>query len=225
VKDHGFVIAIDGPAGAGKSSTARGVAELLDLTYVDTGALYRLVALAAVRSGVDFDDGAGLGVVANAVVIKTFNAGRRFRLDGEDVTDLLRSAEVSEAASRCSAHPSVRTALVELQRAAARPPGAVVEGRDIGTVIFPGADLKIFLDAEAPERARRRALERGESEADAAAIAATELELASRDHRDTNRATAPLAAAADALLLETTHLTLAQVVKRILAEARERGAR
>lgn len=224
MKDHGFVVAIDGPAGAGKSSTAKAVAEALGLTYVDTGALYRLVALGAIRAGLDLDADEALGRMACGLAIETFDGGRRFRLDGEEVTDLLRSSEVSEAASRSSAQPSVRAALIELQRNAARPPGAVVEGRDIGTVIFPAADLKVFLDADPAERAKRRALERGLSEADAAALAATAQELASRDLRDSTRATAPLRPAEDALQLETTELGLDEVVAWIVAEAKKRSS-
>ncbi|MFT4570461.1 MAG: cytidylate kinase [Hyphomicrobiaceae bacterium] len=221
--DHGFVVALDGPAGAGKSSTARAVAALLGLAYVDTGALYRCVGLAAVEAGVALDDEDAVGRIARSVTVQAFEGGRRFRLgDDREVTDLIRSPQVGDAASKVSALPQVRQALIDLQRTAAVPPGAVVEGRDIGTVIFPDAQLKIFLDAEPAERARRRSLERGE-EADPAALARTGAELAARDNRDSTRKTAPLRPAQDAILMETTRIDLDAVVHRIVAEAVKRG--
>jgi cytidylate kinase len=223
VKDHGFVVAIDGPAGAGKSSTARGVAARLGLGYVDTGALYRCVGWAALEAGVPLDDEESAGRIAREARVEVFGEGLRFRVDGREITDLIRSPEVGEAASKVSALPAVRAALVDLQRRSAVPPGAVVEGRDIGTVIFPDAELKVFLDAEPAERARRRSLERGD-QPDAAALARTGAELASRDSRDSSRATAPLRSADDAVLLETTEIGLDQVVERIVQIALERGA-
>lgn len=224
MKDHGFVIAIDGPAGAGKSSTARGVAKRLGLGYVDTGALYRCVGLAALDAGVDLSDEDLVGAIAEQVRVEAFAGGERFRIAGRgEVSTEIRSSAVGEAASKVSALPRVREALIDLQREAALPPGAVVEGRDIGTVIFPGAALKIFLDATPQERARRRALERGEA-TDVQVLARTGAELSKRDGRDSSRKIAPLTPAIDALLLETTDLSLECVIDRISQLAAERGA-
>ena len=156
-----FVITIDGPSGAGKSTTAKAVASILGYDYLDSGALYRAVGLAALRAGVDPTDDAALEKVLASVSFDVQEGGRRILLDGVDVSDALRSVEVGEAASKASACSVVRRALIELQRNAVKPPGTVVEGRDMGTVVFPNADLKVFLDADAGERARRRAAEMG----------------------------------------------------------------
>jgi cytidylate kinase len=216
-----FVLAIDGPAGAGKSTTARAVASALGFAYLDSGALYRCVALAALEAGVSPDDDGALGALARSLHIRQTPEGR-FELDGRDVSDRIRTPEVSQAASRGSACPSVREALVDIQRGAVLAPGTVAEGRDIGTVIFPDADLKIFLDADPGERAHRRTLEMQARSAPAEAIARVREEMAERDRRDSTRAVAPLSKAADAVAIDTTHLGFDDVVARIVAAVEER---
>ena len=196
-----MVIAIDGPAGAGKSSIARAVAECLGFAYLDSGAMYRSVALAALDQGAEPAD------VAPAVRIEV---GDRVLLDGRDVTDAIRTAEVSEAASRAAADPAVRAAMVAEQRRLLSSGNWVAEGRDIGTVVAPDADLKVFLTASPDERARRRAAELG---ADPGAVRA---EQALRDERDTTREHSPLEPAAGAVVLDTTDLTLREVVERVV---------
>lgn len=216
-----FVLTIDGPAGAGKSTTARAVAAALGFAYLDSGALYRCVAVAALDNGVSPDDDAALGQLAARVDIRQTSEGR-FLLDGQDVSDRIRTPEVSQAASRSSACPSVREALTGIQRGAILPPGTVAEGRDMGTVIFPDADLKVFLDAEPPERAKRRTLEMAAKAASAEAIARVGAEMAERDRRDSTRAVAPLAKAADAMVMDSTFLTFDNVVAEIVAAVEKR---
>lgn len=193
-----MLVAIDGPAGAGKSTVARAVADALGFTYLDTGAMYRCVALARLR-----DPGADPAALA-------IDVGETVRLDGEDVTGAIRAPEVTEAASRVAADPAVREAMVARQRALIGTGDWVAEGRDIGTVVAPDAELKVFLDAAPEERARRRALQAGR---DAAEVLAEQEE---RDARDRGRETSPLASAPDAMLLDTTGLTLPEVVDRIV---------
>lgn len=204
-----FVVAIDGPAGAGKSATARGVAERLGLIHVDSGAMYRAVAWLAQKEGVSLDSEPALLRLLEGV---RFEAGRDgLRIDRELVEPHIRSAEAGDAASRVAVHPELRRRLVKLQRRMATPAGLVMEGRDIGTVVFPKADLKIFLTATVEARARRRFEElnrRGES----ADLTVIEAAIRDRDLRDTARAVSPLVAAPDALPLDTTHLTLEEQI-------------
>jgi cytidylate kinase len=200
-----MVIAIDGPAGAGKSSVARAVAEALGFTYLDSGAMYRCVALAALSRGLEPAD------VASTVKL---DLGERVRLDGEDVTAEIRAPEVSEAASRAASDPAVRKAMVAEQRRMMSSGDWVAEGRDIGTVVVPDAEVKVFLTADPTERARRRASEIG---ADPATVLA---EQTIRDQRDQTREHSPLAPAPGAVTLDTTGLGLDQVVARIVALAR-----
>jgi cytidylate kinase len=210
-----MVIAIDGPAGAGKSTVARGVAEALGFTYLDSGAMYRAVALAALRNGVDPDDGEALGELARRLEIRLADA--RVTLDGEEVTDRIREPAVTEAASKVSVHPAVRQAMVRRQRDLIDAGRYVAEGRDIGTVVSPDAPLKVYLTATAEERARRRAAESGEDESEV-------LEAQSeRDARDTEREIGSLRQADDAELIDTTGLDVADVVDRVVALARRRG--
>lgn len=197
------VIAIDGPAGAGKSTVARAVAHELGFTYLDTGAMYRSVALAAA------DRGAEPASVASTLKIEP--RGERIVLDGRDVTDQIRTPELSEAASRAAADPAVRRAVVELQRRILATGDWVAEGRDIGTVVAPDAEVKVFLTAQPEERARRRAVELG---IDPAQVLA---EQAIRDERDRTREHSPLEPARGAIVLDSTDLTLEQVVDRIAA--------
>ncbi|RMF23187.1 MAG: (d)CMP kinase [Deltaproteobacteria bacterium] len=218
-----FVVTIDGPAGAGKSTTARAVADRLGLRYLDSGALYRALALAGIEDGVDLDDERGLAELAVKHRIE-LGRGGAVLLDGRDVRDRIRSPEVSDAASRASRFEAVRRALVDLQRAAAAPPGAVAEGRDMGTVVFPDADLKVFLDADPEERLRRRARDLG-ARAGTAEYERLRRAIAERDQRDRNRAVAPLRPAEDAVRLDSTRLSQDEVVTRIVAEAERRRAK
>jgi GTP-binding protein len=206
------VVAIDGPAGSGKSTIADRVAEALGVQHVDTGALYRAVTLACLRTGVDLHDPDACGDVAATVVISR-EEGRTF-LDGEDVEDEIRGEEVTTAVSTVAAHQPVREAMTPVQQAAAAR-GGVVEGRDIGTVVLPDADLKVFLTASAEERARRRAEQLGVPVSD-------ELvgDIRRRDEADTNRAVAPLTRAPDAWELDTTDLTIDEVAAHIAERAR-----
>ena len=196
-----MVVAIDGPAGAGKSTVARAVADALGFTYLDSGAMYRAVALAAIEQRREPEE------VAPSLRIEL---GERVMLNGRDVTDAIRTPEVSEAASRAAAEPVVREAMVAEQRRLLAQGDWVAEGRDIGTVVAPDAEVKVFLTADAAERARRRAAELG---ADPARVLA---EQTIRDERDRTREHSPLAAADGAVVLDTTELTLAQVVERVV---------
>jgi CMP/dCMP kinase len=212
-----MVIAIDGPAGAGKSTVARAVARALGLTYLDSGAMYRCVALAALRAGASLDDGDALGDLVRGLRLAL--ADGRVSLDGEDVTEAIRAPEVSAAASRVSVHPEVREAMVERQRALIAGGDYVAEGRDIGTVVSPDATLKVFLTASAAERARRRAAETGEALADVRAA------QASRDSRDRGREHGALRVADDAVEIDTTGLSADEVAARIAELAAQRGLR
>jgi len=210
-----MVIAIDGPAGAGKSTVARAVAAALGFTYLDSGAMYRALALAATREGVPFDDVEALGALADGLVI-AFTEDRVL-LDSEDVSDAIRIPEISAAASQVSVHLPVRAAMVRRQRSLIEAGEFVAEGRDIGTVVSPDAPLKVFLTASEPERARRRAAESGETEASV-------LEAQSaRDARDREREVGALRPANDAVEVDTTSLSVAEVVARVVRLARERG--
>jgi len=210
-----MVIAIDGPAGAGKSTVARAVAERLGFTYLDSGAMYRCVALAALERGADPDDEAATGALAASLAIEL--DGERVSLDGRDVRAAIRDPRVTEAASRVSVHPAVREAMVAEQRRLIAAGRYVAEGRDIGTVVSPDAPLKVFLSASPEERARRRAAQTGE---DPALVLAAQRE---RDARDEGREHSALRPAADAVELDTTGLTLDEVVGRVESLARERG--
>jgi cytidylate kinase len=210
-----MVIAIDGPAGAGKSTVARGVARALGFTYLDSGAMYRCVALAALRADLDAADGDRLAELARGIEIG-FPAGR-VEMNRADVTDEIRTGEVGEAASRIATRPEVRAAMVERQRGLISAGRYVAEGRDIGTVVSPDAPLKVFLTASAQERARRRSEETGERPPD---VLAAQRE---RDQRDRERDHGALRRADDAVEVDTTGLTVDEVVERVVALARERG--
>jgi len=199
-----MVIAIDGPAGAGKSSVARAVASELGFTYLDSGAMYRCVALAALRRGVSPE------LAASSVRIEL---GERVLLDGKDVSEAIRAPEVSEAASRAAASPAVRSAMVAEQRRLLAYGDWVAEGRDIGTVVAPGAEVKVFLTASPAERARRRAAELGVDQAEVLR------EQQIRDERDSTREHSPLEAAPGAVVLDTTGMTAAEVIRSVVALA------
>jgi len=202
------IIAIDGPAGAGKSTVARALASELGFGYLNSGAMYRAVALAAMRRGVE------PAAIASSLRMEV---GERVRINGEDVTDEIRTPEVSEAASRAAADPSVRQAMVAQQRTALAQGDWVAEGRDVGTVVAPDADVKVFLTADSAERARRRADELG---TDAATVLA---EQTIRDERDRGREHSPLAPAPDAVVLDTTGLAVPEAVRKIVALLPARG--
>ncbi len=214
-----LVIAIDGPAGAGKSTVARRVADSLGYRFLDTGALYRGVTLLALRAGFDPGDEDALSGLAESFepALRVTERGVRLTLSGEDVSEEIRGPAVSKAVSTVAALPRVRAAMVPRQRAVADGGGVVAEGRDIGTVVFPDADVKIYLDAAPEERARRRALEQGD--ADVARVLA---DLTDRDRKDSDRKVAPLRAADDALRVDTTGLSIDQVVERIVTAVRAR---
>jgi cytidylate kinase len=210
-----MVIAIDGPAGAGKSTVARAVARALGIAYLDSGAMYRSAALAALRSGASLDDGAALGSLVRGLRMTV--ADGRVSLDGEDVTEAIRTPEVSAAASRVSVHPEVRDAMVQRQRALIAAGDYVAEGRDIGTVVTPNATLKVFLTASDAERARRRAAETGELPADVQAAQSL------RDARDRGRQHGALRPADDAVEIDTTGLSADEVAARIADLAAQRN--
>jgi CMP/dCMP kinase len=210
-----MVIAIDGPAGAGKSSVARGLAAALGFTYLDSGAMYRCVALAGIERGADLDDAAEMAALADSLEVSF--AGEGVLLDGRDVSAAIRTPDVSDASSRVSVHPGVREAMVARQRALIAAGRYVAEGRDIGTVVSPEAPLKVFLTASAEERARRRAVQTGEDPDDVLAAQRR------RDARDETREHSALRAASDAVEIDTTALGLDQVVERVVTFARERG--
>jgi cytidylate kinase len=216
-----LIIAIDGPAGAGKSTIASRLARKLGYVNLESGAMYRALALKAIEWDVSFDDEAALDDLAHKSRIKIEPAlgGNRVFLDGRDVTQRVRETDVSEAASRVSVHPKVRTWMVARQRELGADGGVVMEGRDIGTKVFPDADVKVFLDADPVIREQRRIQQQHSRGASAAAMAA---ELRERDKRDRTRANSPLEPAKDAMLLDSTSLSEDEVLERIEALVQER---
>jgi cytidylate kinase len=220
-----LIIAIDGPVGSGKSSVARRVAELLDYTYLDSGAMYRGVAWKALRKGVPLDSSDQLEALAQSTRIDLVRAdgGLRVIVDGEDATEGIRSADVSQSASRVAVVAGVRTVLVGEQRRAGAVGGVVMEGRDIGTVVFPDAGLKIFLEASAEVRAERRYQEhlaKGEVFRPEQVLD----EVHERDQRDRARKVSPLVRANDAVLVDNTAMDVEETARLIVLLARERGA-
>lgn len=215
------IVALDGPAGSGKSTIARRIAKKLGFMYINTGAIYRAVALWALRLGVDLKDMHRLEQLAKEAKIELAENNGSVILNGEDVTEAIRDPRVSEAASKVSAVPGVRRALLGLQRSIAERNSVVMEGRDIGSVVFPEAQVKIFLDAEPRERARRRALEL-EKQGQEADFESVSGELKERDERDRRRSESPLVQAPDAELVETTGLSLEQVEEAVLRIVRAR---
>jgi len=215
------VIAIDGPSASGKGTVAARVAQALGFHYLDSGALYRLVALAALREGVPLDDGARLAAVARGMRI-AFEPGI-VRLGGEDVTEALRAEDVGRVASRVASQPAVRDALLQRQRDFRQAPGLVADGRDMGSVVFPHASLKVFLTADVGTRAERRHKQLMEKGMYARMEDVVE-DLASRDARDASRAVAPLKHYPDAIFLDTTGLAADEAVERILGWWRDKAA-
>jgi CMP/dCMP kinase len=221
---HVPVITIDGPSGSGKGTISRAAAKALGWALLDSGALYRLVALAGRRASISLDDAGALARLAGQFDIQ-FGANaagdEAVRLDGQDVTLAIRTEEAGSDASKVAALGAVRAALLERQRRFAVPPGLVADGRDMGTVVFPQADVKIFLTASPSERALRRYKQLKEKGV-AANLAALSLEIAERDRRDMSRAISPLIASADAITLDTTGMSIDEVIGRTLEIARGR---
>jgi cytidylate kinase len=220
------ILTIDGPSGSGKGTVSRAAAQALGWALLDSGALYRLVALAGRRAGVDLNDAAALQDIARQFDIRfgvDASGGELVLLDGRDVTREIRTETAGNDASKVAALPPVRAALLERQRRFAVPPGLVADGRDMGTVVFPGARAKIFLTASADERAARRHKQLKEKGV-AATLAALSREIAERDQRDMTRSASPLVASSDAVLLDTTGMTVDAVIERVLEIARGRLA-
>jgi cytidylate kinase len=219
-----FVIAIDGPAGSGKSTLAALLARRYNYTNIETGAMYRALAFKALKDGVPLDDEKKLAALAaqSRIELVANPEGNRVLLDGNDVTECLRSQEVTDAASKVSVHPAVREWMVAAQRKIGAGGGIVMEGRDIGTKVFPDAEVKIFLDAAPEIRGTRRFQQSPASAAHEASVVA---ELQARDQRDRTRANSPLAPAADAVLIDSTYLTLDQVLARAVVVIDDRLAR
>ncbi|HVJ21506.1 MAG TPA: (d)CMP kinase [Polyangiaceae bacterium] len=220
------VVAIDGPAGAGKSTVTRLVAATLGYVMVDTGALYRAIALAAKQAGASFDDEAAVGVLAERLASERAielgsdeNGGTRVLLAGSDVSQAIRTLEMGQGASKVSAQPRVRSALLAMQRDAGRNGGVVLEGRDIGTVVFPEAEAKFFLTASVDVRARRRFDELALKGTDAD-LDEVKREVEERDRRDSTRPIAPLRRADDAMVVDSSNLEVSEVVEAIVARVR-----
>lgn len=214
------VIAIDGPTASGKGTVAAAVAAALDFHYLDSGALYRIVGLAALRAGVALNDGAGLAALAGGIA-PAFVEGKIVQ-DGEDITSLIRTEQVGQTASQCAVFPAVRHALLERQQAFRRLPGLVADGRDMGTVVFPDARLKVYLTASPEERAARRykqLIEKGIP----ATIDGLLRDLKERDARDSGRADAPLAVAPEARVIDTTGMSIIDATGAVVTAYRTRG--
>jgi cytidylate kinase len=216
-----LIIAIDGPSGAGKGTIARALAARLQYRHVDTGAMYRAVAWKARERGLDMKDEAGIAELSERASFDL--EGGRVGIDGADVSQAIRTAEIDAAAAAVARHPAVRRVLVDRQREMGRNGGVVMEGRDIGTVVFPAADVKFYLDASPEERARRRANDPAHRSSTGAALAEVATALAERDRSDSTRAVSPLAMADDAILIETTGIPVDQVVEQVMAIVSDRA--
>lgn len=215
-----LIIAIDGPSGAGKGTIARAVASRLHYTHIDTGAMYRAVAWKALQEGIDVGDESAVATLGQQAVFDL--EGGRIVIDGHDVSGAIRTPEVDAAATAVARHPAVRRVLVGRQRAMGAGGRVVMEGRDIGTAVFPQADVKIYLDASPEERARRRASDPAHRASNGAALTDVASALAERDKSDSTRAVSPLAMAPDAVHVETTGLGVDAVVDRVMAAINQR---
>ena len=224
-----MIIAIDGPSGAGKSTVAKEVAKRLSFNCLDTGAMYRSIAWYALEHGLSLDDGDALGHVAATQKIEFgHEAGdpvpRRVFIGGAEVTEAIRSAQIDRSVSAASAHPQVRDALVDQQRRIGNAGNYVVEGRDIGTVVFPAAEVKVFLTASAEERARRRVEQNAACGVGSLDYDEVLADIRCRDEKDSNRTASPLLPADDALILDSTSISAKEVVERIVGLARDAKA-
>jgi cytidylate kinase len=208
-----LIVAIDGPSGAGKGTVARAVAARLGYRHIDTGAMYRAVAWKARHDGVDLQDETAIAALARRAVFDVEDG--RVLIDGHDVAAAIRTPEIDSAAAAVARHPEVRRVLVSCQRRLGERGAVVMEGRDIGTVVFPDAHLKIYLDASPDERARRRAADPRHA-ARGARLTEVATAMAERDRSDSTRATSPLSVAVDAVSIDTTRLTVADVIERVL---------
>jgi CMP/dCMP kinase len=224
-KMKNLIIAIDGPVGSGKSTLARRVADLMGYVYIDTGAMYRALALKAVRRGLGFDRDSDLETLARGtrIDLKALDGTQQVFLDGEDVTTAIRTPEVSQAASKIAVVSGVRHVLVAEQRRAGQQGGVVMEGRDIGSVVFPDADLKIFLTASPEVRAERRYREH-QQKGDSVDLARTLVEIHERDQRDRERTTSPLVRAPDAVVVDSTAMEAEEVARLVVMLANGRSA-
>jgi len=218
-----YNIAIDGPAGAGKSTIAKNIARKLEFIYVDTGAMYRAMALYLLRKNVDSEDAVGIAKACNFVdvTIEYIDNEQQLILNGENVTSVLRTEEVGKMASAVAKHSEVRTKMVELQRNLAATTSVIMDGRDIGTVVLPNADLKVYLTASSAERSKRRFHELTEKGIKSV-ISEIEQDIISRDHQDMSREISPLRQADDAVLIDSSNMTIEQVVDTIIALYQEK---
>ncbi len=214
-----MIIAIDGPSGAGKGTVARTLSQQLGYRHIDTGAMYRAVAWKALREGISLDDEDAIAALASRAAIGV--EGGMVAIDGEDVTRAIRTPEIDRAASVVARLPRVRQVLVERQRELGAGGGVVMEGRDIGTVVFPAADVKIYLDASEEERARRRVHDTAHAGGQSGHAAVAEA-IKARDIADSTRTVSPLSMAADAIHIDTTSMGIAEVVERVLAIVRQK---
>ena len=209
-----LIIAIDGPSGAGKGTVARAVAARLGYRHVDTGAMYRALAWKALHDGLDLSDEASVAAVAERARFDV--EGGRITIDGHDVATAIRTPEMDRASAMVARHPAVRRVLVARQRSYGQGGGVVMEGRDIGTVVFPDADVKIYLDASPEERARRRAADPAHTSSRNTQLSDVATALAERDRSDSTRTASPLAVAPDAIVMDTTGLPVERVVEQVL---------
>jgi cytidylate kinase len=217
-----LIIAIDGPSGAGKGTVAKAIAARLGYRHIDTGAMYRALAWKALHDGVDLADESATAALGERAAFDV--EGGRIAIDGHDVRAAIRTPEIDKASAAVARHPAVRRALVARQRSYGEGGGVVMEGRDIGTVVFPGADVKIYLDASPEERARRRAADPAHTSSTTAQLSDVATALAERDRSDSTRAASPLAVAPDAIVVDTTGVPIDRVVEQVLGLVEKRRA-